>query len=78
MKATSRVSLVLILVGLMVVLSFPGLTGAGGGGANVVRGEDCTISLAEVGGGDVAGDLPAIHQLPLNPEPPDFEPVSEP
>jgi photosystem II stability/assembly factor-like uncharacterized protein len=53
MKTTTRIGLVLILVGLVVVLSFPGLTGADGGGANVVRGEDCTISLAEVGGCDV-------------------------
>ena len=53
MKATTRVGLVPILVGLMVLLSFPGLTGADGGGANVIRGEDCTISLAELGGGEV-------------------------
>jgi photosystem II stability/assembly factor-like uncharacterized protein len=53
MKATTRVGSVLILVGLMVVLSFPGLTGAEGGGANVIRGDDCTISLVELGGDDV-------------------------
>jgi photosystem II stability/assembly factor-like uncharacterized protein len=53
MKAASRWSPVLIIVGLIVVLSFPGLTGAAGGGANVVRGDECTISLVEVGGGDV-------------------------
>jgi photosystem II stability/assembly factor-like uncharacterized protein len=45
--------LVLILVWLMVALSFPGLTGADGGGANVVRGEECTISLFELGGDEV-------------------------
>ena len=53
MKATTRVSLVLILVGLLALLSFPGLTGADVGGANVVRGEECTISLFEVGGDEV-------------------------
>ena len=53
MKATIRVGLVLILVGLMVALSLPGLTGADGGGANVIRGDDCTISLFELGGDEV-------------------------
>jgi photosystem II stability/assembly factor-like uncharacterized protein len=53
MKATTRTGLVLILVGLVVVMSLPGLTGADGGGANVVRGDDCTISLVELGGTDV-------------------------
>lgn len=48
MNGTTRVGLVLTLVGLMVALCFPGLTGADGGRANVIRGEKCTIRLAEL------------------------------
>jgi photosystem II stability/assembly factor-like uncharacterized protein len=53
MKATTGASLVPILVGLLVLLSFPSLAGANDGGANVVRGDECTISLFEVGGDEV-------------------------
>lgn len=50
MKTTTRVSLVLILIGLMLLLSLPALTGADGGGANVIREGECTINLVDFGG----------------------------
>ena len=53
MKAKTRIGFVLIALVLTYMLSFPGLMAADGGGANVIRGHDCTISLVELGGGDV-------------------------